>query len=120
MIVDKPWGKITTYALNQPTSVRMVTIEPGASSNEHYHRLRDEMWLVLDPGLVIQVGNRRVEAAVGEEFMVAAEEPHRIINQGAETGRVLEISFGYTTEDDAFPVRGADGESTVVDVSDGA
>lgn len=102
MIVDKPWGKVTTYALNQPSSVRMVTIEPGASSAEHYHRLRDEMWVVLDPGLVIQVGNRQVEAAPGEEFMVAAEEPHSIRNGSDVRGRVLEISFGYTTEDDTF------------------
>ena len=28
-IVDKPWGKVVTYALNQPSSVRVITVEPG-------------------------------------------------------------------------------------------
>ena len=28
VIVDKPWGKVATYALNQPSSVRMITVEP--------------------------------------------------------------------------------------------
>ena len=34
--------------------------------------------------------------------MVAAEEPHRISNRGTARGRVLEVAYGYTTEDDAF------------------
>ncbi|MEX0833238.1 MAG: cupin domain-containing protein [Actinomycetota bacterium] len=102
MIVDKPWGKVTTFSLNQPSSVRLITIEPGGVTSEHYHQLRDEMWIVLDAGLVVQIGNRTVEAGPGEEFVVAAEEPHRISNRGEKRGRVLEIAHGYTTEDDTF------------------
>jgi mannose-6-phosphate isomerase len=102
VIVDKPWGKVTTYALNQPSSVRLIAIEPGRDTSEHYHQLRDEMWVVLDPGLTIQIGNRVVEAQSGDEFVVSAEEPHRIMNRGDERGRVLEVAYGYTTEDDTF------------------
>jgi mannose-6-phosphate isomerase len=102
VIVEKPWGKVTTYALNQPSSVRVITIEPGQETSEHYHQLRDEMWVVLDTGLEIQIGNRVVEAQPGEEFVVSAEEPHRIANKGERRGRVLEVAHGYTTEDDTF------------------
>ncbi len=102
MIVEKPWGKVTTYALNQPSSVRVITIEPGAETSEHYHQLRDEMWVVLDVGLTIQIGNRVVPAQPGDEFVVSAEEPHRIMNGGPRRGRVLEVAHGYTTEDDTF------------------
>lgn len=102
MIVDKPWGKVTTYALNQPSSVRVLTIEPGQFTSEHYHQLRDEMWIVVDEGLTIQIGNKAVEARPGDEFVVTAEEPHRISNNGSKRGRVLEIAHGYTTEDDTF------------------
>ena len=102
MIVEKPWGKVTTFALNQPSSVRLITIEPGQETSEHYHQLRDEMWVVLDDGLRIQIGNRQVDARVGDEYVVASEEPHRITNTGAKRGRVLEIAHGYTTEDDTF------------------
>ncbi len=100
MIVDKPWGRVVTYALNQPSSVRVITVEPGQETSVHFHRLRDEMWVVLDPGLTITIGNRVVEAAPGDEFMVSAETAHRITNHGKERGRVLEIAYGYTTEDD--------------------
>jgi len=29
MIVDKPWGKVATYTLNQPSSVRVITVDQG-------------------------------------------------------------------------------------------
>jgi mannose-1-phosphate guanylyltransferase/mannose-6-phosphate isomerase len=100
VIVDKPWGTVVTYALNQPSSVRVITVDPGQETSVHYHRLRDEMWVVLDPGLMIMIGNRVTEGTPGEEFMVSAETAHRISNQGDRAGRVLEIAYGYTTEDD--------------------
>lgn len=102
MIVDKPWGKVTTYALNQPSSVRVITIDPGQETSEHFHQLRDEMWVVLDDGLRVQVGEHTIEAKPGDEFVVASEQPHRIANTGSKRGRVLEIAHGYTSEDDTF------------------
>jgi mannose-1-phosphate guanylyltransferase/mannose-6-phosphate isomerase len=102
MIVEKPWGKVTTYALNQPSSVRVITIEPAQETSEHYHHLRDEMWIVLDEGLKVQIGNRVVDARPGDEYVVSSEEPHRITNTGSRRGRVLEIAYGYTTEDDVL------------------
>lgn len=102
MIVDKPWGKVVTYALNQPSSVRVITVEPEQETSVHYHQMRDEMWVVLDPGLLVQIGNKVVEAAPGEEFMVSAETTHRISNRAGARGRVLEIAYGYTTEDDTL------------------
>lgn len=101
MIVDKPWGKVVTYALNQPSSVRVITVEPGQETSVHFHQLRDEMWVVLDPGLTITIGNRVVEAAPGDEFTVSSETAHRITNRGEARGRVLEIAYGYTLEDDS-------------------
>jgi mannose-1-phosphate guanylyltransferase/mannose-6-phosphate isomerase len=100
MIVDKPWGRVVTYALNQPSSVRVITVEPGQETSIHYHQLRDEMWVVLDPGLTISIGNRIVLAEQGAEFMVSAETAHRITNEGAVAGRVLEVAYGYTDEGD--------------------
>jgi mannose-6-phosphate isomerase-like protein (cupin superfamily) len=50
----------------------------------------------------VQIGNRTVEAAAGEEFMVGAETTHRITNGAGARGRVLEIAYGYTTEDDTL------------------
>jgi mannose-6-phosphate isomerase len=102
MIVDKPWGTVATFALNQPSSVRMITVLPGQTTSVHYHQLRDEMWVVLDPGITLKIGDRDVEASPGEEFVVPAEETHQISNSGPGPGRVLEIAYGYTMEDDSL------------------
>jgi len=104
VIIDKPWGKVVTYALNQPSSVRVITVEPGQETSVHYHQMRDEMWVVLDAGLTVQIGNRTIEATPGEEFIVSAETTHRLSNRGEARGRVLEIAYGYTTEDDTLRV----------------
>jgi mannose-6-phosphate isomerase-like protein (cupin superfamily) len=101
MIVEKPWGKVVTYALNQPASVRVITVEPGQETSVHFHQMRDETWVVLDDDLVITVGNRVAQARPGDEFMVTAETVHRIANPGGSRGRVLEIAYGYTTEEDS-------------------
>lgn len=107
MIVEHPWGRMQTYALNQPATVRVVTVAPDGDTGAHYHRLRDELWVVLDVGLSIEVGNRVLQPAPGDEIQVPAEEPHRI-RCGADTpGRVLQIAFGYASEDDRLPVEGA-------------
>ena len=102
MIVDKPWGRVTTYALNQPASVRVITVEPGQETSVHYHRMRDEMWVVLDPGLVIEIGEQELRPEPGEEFVIPAEETHRIRCTAAAPGRILEVAYGYTSEDDSL------------------
>jgi mannose-6-phosphate isomerase len=100
MIVDKPWGSVATYALNQPSSVRIITVEPGEQTSVHFHQMRDEVWVVLDPGLTIEIGNRVVDTTPGEEFTIPVEETHRIRCTGTVPGRILEIAYGYTSEDD--------------------
>lgn len=101
MIIEKPWGTVATYALNQPSSVRVVTVRPGAETSVHYHRMRDETWVVLDPGLSIEVGDEVSEPQPGDEFMIPAEQTHRIRCVGDVPGRILEIAYGYTSEDDS-------------------
>jgi len=71
--------------------------------------MRDEMWVVLDVGLTVEIGNKVVQAQPGEEFMIPAEETHRIRNTGVRRGRILEVAYGYTTEDDTQRVEDAYG-----------
>ena len=105
MIVDRPWGRTQTYALNQPATARLVTVVPGGDTGAHYHRLRDELWIVLDGGLTIEIGNRVLEPVPGDELQVPAEEPHRIRCGPDGPGRILQIAFGYASEDDRLPGR---------------
>lgn len=101
MILEKKWGVIREYTLNQVCTVKMLSIEAGKQMSLHLHRLRDDMWIILDDGLEVQVGEERFRPSAGDEFVITAGTSHAIY--GHETsGRVLEIDFGYATEDDTI------------------
>jgi mannose-6-phosphate isomerase len=100
VIIEKPWGRVVTYALNQPSSVRVITVEAGRETSVHFHRMRDETWVVLDGSIDLEIGDVTTHARSGDEFVIPAEQPHRIRCTGEGPARILEIAYGYTTEDD--------------------
>jgi mannose-1-phosphate guanylyltransferase/mannose-6-phosphate isomerase/mannose-1-phosphate guanylyltransferase/mannose-6-phosphate isomerase len=67
--------------------------------------MRDETWVVLDPGLEIEIGETVSVPEPGDEFMIPAEQTHRIRCVGDMPGRILEIAYGYTSEDDSLRLR---------------
>jgi quercetin dioxygenase-like cupin family protein len=103
MILEKSWGVIREYVLNQVCTVRILEMTAGQSTSVHYHRLRDDMWIILDDGLEVEVDEKRYFPTAGDEFVIKAGVPHRIF-AGETGGRVLEIDFGFTTEDDILQI----------------
>ena len=101
MILEKTWGVIKEYTLNQVCTVKLLVISPGKSTSLHYHQLRDDMWIILDEGIEVQIGDERYFPGVGEEFVINAGTYHRL-TAGDTFGRVLEIDFGFTTEEDTY------------------
>ncbi len=99
MIEKKPWGNYKQLALNQTCSVKIITLKAGQETSLHFHNLRDDMWVILDLGITVQIGEKTFETMPGDEFVIPAEESHRIISN-LDGARVLEIAFGYTNEDD--------------------
>lgn len=101
VILKKPWGNIKAYTLNQPCTVKLITIEPGQETSLHYHKLRDDVWIILDEGLEVTIGEEVFLPSEGEEFLIPAEGKHKIRSLG-KRGRVLEIDIGFTSEDDTY------------------
>jgi mannose-6-phosphate isomerase len=99
MILEKSWGLIKEYVLNQVCTVKIIVISAGQSTSLHHHRLRDDMWIILDPGLEVQVGDKLYHPTEGDEFVIKAGTGHKI-TAVKTAGRVLEIDFGFTSEDD--------------------
>lgn len=101
MILEKSWGLIKSYTLNQVCTVKMVMVSAGEHTSLHYHRLRDDMWIIIDEGLELQIGDRKYYPCEGDEFVIPAGTPHSITAR-RKPGRVLEIDFGFTTEEDVL------------------
>ncbi len=102
MLIDKPWGNFKQLTFNQNCSVKLITVFPGQETSLHFHNLRDDLWLVLDEGIEVQVGEEKKQTAPNDEFVIPSGKLHRIICTGDEPARVLEIAFGYTDEKDTI------------------
>ena len=96
---NRPWGSFKQYAHNAETTVSLMTVKPGERLSLQSHTGRAELWIVLDEGAVVHVGDSVVHPAAGEEIWIPAGTKHRLGSDG-RTVRVLEIAFGNWQQED--------------------
>ena len=82
--VERPWGSFRQFAFNAECTVSMMTVHPGQRLSLQSHSGRGELWIVIDEGAVVQVGEMERECVVNEEIWIRANEKHRSILQGYE------------------------------------
>lgn len=100
--VDKPWGCFDQYALNTPCTVKILTCNPGQQLSLQRHAHRDELWVALDPGVVVDLDGRDLRPTVGEEVWLPQGSTHRLRCDATTPHpvRVLEVSLGIFDEAD--------------------
>lgn len=101
LVVKKPWGNFKQYALNEPTTVKILTVEPGQSLSKQSHRMREELWIPLDDGAEMEMGDKRIHPKKEEEIWIPRNSTHRITAKDKQV-KVLEISFGTFDEADVI------------------
>lgn len=97
---SRPWGGFEQFTLNEPTTVKIITVDPGQRLSLQTHEGRDELWTVLDGPLEVEIGGETRTAATGEKVWIPRGTTHRLRNTGSVPGRILEIAFGHFDEDD--------------------
>jgi mannose-1-phosphate guanylyltransferase/mannose-6-phosphate isomerase len=98
--VERPWGSFQQYAHNRACTVSLMRVLPGQRLSLQSHQGRAELWIVIDDGAVVQVGDSERTCRAGDEIWIRANEKHRLSNRGAEPVRVLEVAFGNWQQDD--------------------
>lgn len=98
--VVRPWGAFRQYANNRDCTVSLMEVKPGMRLSLQSHTARAELWIVLDPGARVRVGETVRECAPGEELWIPAGEKHRLSCVGERACRVLEVAFGNWQQDD--------------------
>jgi mannose-6-phosphate isomerase-like protein (cupin superfamily) len=96
----RPWGRFRVYPHENAGSLKIITVNPGASLSLQYHRRRAEFWIALDEGLEITIGERTWRPRRNEEIYIPREAAHRLRCAGPEPARVMEIWLGDSAEDD--------------------
>jgi mannose-6-phosphate isomerase len=98
--VEKPWGKFEQFTHNLLSTVKVLTVDSGGSLSLQYHHWRDELWVVLDEGAEVQLGDTVIRPQAGERIFIPRTTVHRLSAAGDRPVRILEISFGEFDEND--------------------
>lgn len=96
----RPWGAFEQFSLNERSTVKVITVAPGARLSLQRHEHRSEFWQVLDGPMEIEVGGHTWTAQHGEHIWVPAGTTHRMGNTTGEPTRILEVAFGFFDEED--------------------
>jgi mannose-6-phosphate isomerase len=91
--VERPWGAFEQYASNQEVTVSLMTVKPGQRLSLQAHTGRAELWIALDDGAEVQLGDQTLRPRPGDELWIPANTPHRL-SAADRPVRVLEIAFG--------------------------
>jgi mannose-1-phosphate guanylyltransferase/mannose-6-phosphate isomerase len=98
-VVVRPWGSFKQYANNHEVTVSLMTVRAGQRLSLQAHTGRAELWIVLDEGALVQVGEAVLHPRAGEEIWIPANARHRLSSDGPEV-RVLEVAFGNWQQED--------------------
>ncbi len=99
-IVSRPWGSFKQFANNEDCTVSLMTVLPGQRLSLQSHTGRAELWIVIDDGASVQVGDEIRECKAGDEIWIPVNERHRLSCTGDKPVRVLEVAFGNWQQDD--------------------
>ncbi|RYY55647.1 MAG: cupin domain-containing protein [Chitinophagaceae bacterium] len=98
--VTRPWGTFKQYANNEDCTVSLMSCLPGQRLSLQSHTGRAELWIVIDDGATVQVGDEIREYKAGDEIWIPANERHRLSCNGDQPVRVLEVAFGNWQQED--------------------
>jgi mannose-1-phosphate guanylyltransferase/mannose-6-phosphate isomerase len=103
-VVERPWGAFRQYAYNEPVTVSLMRVKPGQRLSLQSHEGRAELWIVLDDGAAVQIGDEELYPEAGAELWIPAGARHRLSSthvptaegeaEGGPVVRVLEVAFG--------------------------
>jgi mannose-1-phosphate guanylyltransferase/mannose-6-phosphate isomerase len=92
-LTERPWGSFKQYAFNEDVTVSLMTVKAGQRLSLQSHTGRAELWVVLDEGCAVQVGEEILHPQAGDEIWIPANTRHRLASRGPDV-RVLEVAFG--------------------------
>jgi mannose-1-phosphate guanylyltransferase/mannose-6-phosphate isomerase len=98
--VERPWGSFKQFANNRDCTVSLMTVQPGQRLSLQSHTGRAELWIVIDDGAVIHVGEQERAYQAGAEIWIPADVKHRLTCSGNQPVRVLEVAFGNWQQND--------------------
>ena len=95
----RPWGTEEILTVNEPSTVKILTINPGQRTSLQYHNHRKEFWKLIEGEAIFEIDGKLIDAKIGDEYEVDVNTNHRLVGKNV-SGKILEISFGDFDEND--------------------
>ncbi|MFA5791863.1 MAG: phosphomannose isomerase type II C-terminal cupin domain [Candidatus Paceibacterota bacterium] len=90
--IKRPWGQFEQFTHNEVSTVKLHFINPNSSMSLQYHNHRDELWYIVSGHPVLTIGENKINAKPGEEYMVSRLEKHQIEAKD-DAVQILEIAY---------------------------
>jgi|SRR3989344_5155705 len=98
-VVERPWGQFRQFTKNENTTVKIHHIKPHSLLSLQYHKHRSELWYIISGHPVVTIGETKLAAKPGDEFLDHELQKHRI-EAVDEPVVILEICYGEFNEED--------------------
>jgi mannose-6-phosphate isomerase-like protein (cupin superfamily) len=95
-------GTPTGNSVNQ--SLAEATLPPGADTEEHYHRVSEEIYLFTSGAGRMKLGDEEAEVSAGDTVVISPGTPHKLWNTGTEPLRLLCCCAPPYSHEDTFLV----------------
>ena len=100
---ERPWGAFERFTLNEPSTVKIIAVNPGEAFSLQSHKHRDEFWHIISGSGTVTLGERSQQVKMGDNFWSPKGTEHRMEAEGSGV-EFLEISFGEFDEGDIIRV----------------
>ena len=92
MFSEKSWGSYRVIAVEEGSMTVMVTLNPGHGMHYHSHKLRDEVWTVIEGEGMATVDNVSIPVHAGDVVRMRAGQKHKVC---AKTElKIIEVQIG--------------------------
>jgi mannose-6-phosphate isomerase-like protein (cupin superfamily) len=95
-------GTPTGNSVNQ--SLAEATVPAGAATEEHYHRVSEEIYLFTAGSGRMKLGDEEADIEAGDTVVIPPGTPHNLWNTGSEPLRLLCCCAPAYSHDDTFLV----------------
>jgi mannose-6-phosphate isomerase len=92
MIVEKPWGYERIIEKNDTYVVKELVVNPGHRLSLQYHERKVETMFIVSGSAKLELSGKSHRMIAFNPYLIAAGQEHRLINDGTERVRVVEVS----------------------------
>ncbi len=92
MFSEKSWGSYQVITVDEGSMTVKVTLNPGHGMHYHSHKLRDEVWTVVEGKGKAVIDDKEYDVGPGDVLTMKAGQKHRI--EAHTELKVIEVQIG--------------------------